>query len=62
MFGSELLMGAYMYKTSVGGKVIHHLFSWSKSPKCSSTSEKMVRVMSAKYLVLQSAEKGTKLF
>lgn len=51
----------YMYKTSIGGKVIRHLFSWSKSLKGPSTSEKMVRVMSAKCLALQSEEKDIKL-
>lgn len=51
----------YMYKTSIGGKVIRHLFSWSKTLKGPSISEKMVRVLSAKCLVLQSEEKGIKL-
>lgn len=61
IFGSELLMCVYMYKTSIGGKVIRHLFSWSKTLKGPSISEKMVRVLSAKCLVLQSEEKGIKL-
>lgn len=50
-----------IYKTAIGAKIKHHLFSLSKSLKGPSTSENMVRLMPAKCLVLQSEEEGSML-